>query len=61
MPRRSCGIPGCGCSRSMIFEAVEIAALWSGEPTARIRALLEEAQRYVTQQWPGLACGDKLA
>ena len=43
------------------FEAVEIAALWNGEPTPRIRALLEESQRYVAQQWPGLACGDKLA
>ena len=34
------------------FEAVEIAALWHGEPTPLIRALLEEAQRYVAQQWP---------
>ena len=42
------------------FEPVEIAALWSGEPTPRIRALLEEAQQYVAQQWPGRASSDRL-
>jgi DNA-binding transcriptional LysR family regulator len=42
------------------FEPVEVVALWSGEPTPRVRALLEEAQRYVAQQWPDWACADKL-
>ena len=42
------------------FEPVEIAALWSGEPTPRIRALLEEAQKYVAQQWPDRASSEKL-
>jgi len=42
------------------FEPVEIAALWSGEPTPRIRALLEEAQKYVAQQWPDRASSDQL-
>jgi hypothetical protein len=42
------------------FEPVEVVALWSGEPTPRVRALLEEAQRYVAQQWPDWACADQL-
>lgn len=37
------------------FEPVQIAALWQGEATPLIRAVLEEAQRYVAQQWPGPA------
>jgi len=35
------------------FDPVEIVALWNGEPTPLVRALLTEAQRYVTQHWPG--------
>jgi len=42
------------------FSAVEVAALWNDEPTPLVRAVLEEAQRYVTQQWPEWAGRDKL-
>ena len=42
------------------FDSVEIAALWSGELTPLVRALLEEAQRYVAQQWPDWMSRDKL-
>ena len=41
------------------FEPLEIAAMWSGEPSPLIRAVLEEAQRYVTQHWPEWAVGPK--
>ncbi len=34
------------------FDGIELAALWHGEPTPLIRAFLQEAQRYVAQQWP---------
>ncbi|MEO6993356.1 MAG: LysR substrate-binding domain-containing protein, partial [Lacunisphaera sp.] len=42
------------------FESLEIVALWSGELTPLVRALLEEAQRYVAQQWPDWGSKDKL-
>ena len=40
------------------FEAVEIAALWQGEPAPLIRAALVEMRRYVAQQWPDCAEAD---
>jgi DNA-binding transcriptional LysR family regulator len=43
------------------FAPVEVAALWHGKPTPLIRALLDEAVRYVAQQWPAWAHGDPLA
>ncbi len=42
------------------FEAVEIAALWNGETTPLIRAVLMEAQRYVAQLWPDWAMQDTM-
>ena len=43
------------------FEAMEIAALWQGEPAPLIRAVLVEMRRYVAQQWPDWAAADGLA
>lgn len=43
------------------FEALEIAALWKGELTPLIRLALEEAQRYVAQQWPEWAGRETLS
>ena len=34
------------------FEPLEMAALWHGEPTPLIRAVLEEGQRYIAKNWP---------
>ena len=42
------------------FEPVEIAALWNGETTPLIRAVLEEAQLNVARHWPDWAVRDKL-
>ena len=42
------------------FDAVEVAALWHGQPTPLIRAVLEEAQRYVRQAWPQWQCDGAL-
>ena len=42
------------------FESLEIAALWCGEPTPLVRAVLVEAKRYVTRQWPEWASAEKL-
>jgi DNA-binding transcriptional LysR family regulator len=42
------------------FPAVEMAALWNGEPTPLVRVVLEESQRYVAKHWPVLAVADKL-
>jgi DNA-binding transcriptional LysR family regulator len=42
------------------FDPVEVAALWHGEPTPLIRAVLEEGQRYVRQLWPQWQCDDTL-
>ena len=43
------------------FEPVELVALWHGEPTPLMRAVLEEIQRYVRESWPEAACADQLA
>jgi DNA-binding transcriptional LysR family regulator len=43
------------------FDPVEVVILWKGEPTSLHRAFLEEARRYVAQQWPGWACQEKPA
>ena len=43
------------------FDPIEVAALWHGEPTPLIRALLEEGQRYIRQTWPRWQCDDTLA
>lgn len=42
------------------FEPVEMAALWSGEPSPLVRVVLDEARRFVTQHWPELVVPDKL-
>jgi len=42
------------------FEPVEVVALWNGDLTPLLRAVLEEAQRYVSRQWPDWAVADKL-
>jgi DNA-binding transcriptional LysR family regulator len=42
------------------FEPLEIAALWRGELTPLIRAVLEEGQRYVRETWPEWRCDDVL-
>ena len=42
------------------FASLEIAALWSGEPSPLVSALLEEARRYVTKQWPAWAIHDQV-
>lgn len=38
------------------FDPVEVAVLWNGELTPLLQAVLEEAQRFVAQQWPDWAC-----
>ncbi|MCX6955597.1 MAG: LysR family transcriptional regulator [Verrucomicrobia bacterium] len=43
------------------FEPVELVALWHGEPTPLLRAVLEEIQRYVGESWPEAASADRLA
>ncbi len=43
------------------FMPVELVALWHGEPTPLLRAVLEEIQRYVRESWPEAACADRLA
>ena len=42
------------------FEPIEMAALWHGQPTPLIRAVLEEGQRYIRQAWPQWQCDDTL-
>ncbi len=42
------------------FELMEIAALWNGEPSPMVRALLEEGQRYIRELWPETASADTL-
>jgi DNA-binding transcriptional LysR family regulator len=41
------------------FEPVEIAALWSGEPTPLVQVVLDEARRFVAQHWPERAVADQ--
>jgi DNA-binding transcriptional LysR family regulator len=40
------------------FTPVEIAALWSGEPSPLVQVVLDEARRFVVQHWPGLVVRD---
>jgi DNA-binding transcriptional LysR family regulator len=40
------------------FEPLELAAMWHGEPTPLVRALLREIQAYVRTTWPAAAAGD---
>ncbi|MEI6106974.1 MAG: LysR family transcriptional regulator [Opitutae bacterium] len=42
------------------FDRLEFVALWSGDPTPIIRGALLAGQRYVAQQWPDWASGEKL-
>ena len=42
------------------FDPVEIVALWQGKPTVLIREVVAEAQTYIRQVWPQLACNEKL-
>jgi hypothetical protein len=42
------------------FDPLEMAALWSGEPSPLVRVVLEESQRFVAKHWPGLAVPDQL-
>jgi len=42
------------------FASLEIAALWSGEPSPLVSALLEESRRYVKRQWPAWAIHDQV-
>lgn len=41
------------------FGPVVLVALWHGEPTALIRLVVEESQRYVREMWPEWACRDE--
>lgn len=34
------------------FDRLELAAVWQGEPSPVVRALLDEMQRYTAQHWP---------
>ncbi len=42
------------------FPALEMVALWHGEPTPVIRRMLAESQRYIAQQWPSRASAGPL-
>ncbi|MDD2763048.1 MAG: LysR family transcriptional regulator [Opitutaceae bacterium] len=42
------------------FAPLEVGALWHGQPTPLIRAVLEESQRYVRQFWPQWQSDDAL-
>ena len=42
------------------FAEIELAALWHGEPTPLLRAVLTEMQSYVAKHWPQWRCEDKL-
>jgi DNA-binding transcriptional LysR family regulator len=42
------------------FPSLEIVALWSGEPSPLVHAVLAEAQIYVKQRWPEWASPDRL-
>ena len=42
------------------FEPMTMGALWRGEPTPVVRAVIEEAQRYTKTTWPEWAIVDKL-
>jgi DNA-binding transcriptional LysR family regulator len=38
------------------FAPLEVAAFWRGAPTPLIRAIIEEGQRYVRENWPQWQC-----
>lgn len=40
------------------FDPIEMAILWTGEPTPLVRVMLEESQRFVAKNWPDLAVTD---
>ena len=42
------------------FEPIEIAALWTGDPSPLVEVVLDEARRYVAQHWPTLAVREKM-
>ena len=42
------------------FDEVELAAMWHGEPTPLLRAVLGEMQGYVAKHWPQWKCEDQL-
>jgi DNA-binding transcriptional LysR family regulator len=42
------------------FAPLEVAAFWRGAPTPLIRAILDEGQRYLRENWPQWQCDDML-
>lgn len=42
------------------FAPIELAALWTGEPSPLLRSLLAEAQRYIRESWPTAALDGRL-
>jgi DNA-binding transcriptional LysR family regulator len=42
------------------FPPLEVAAFWRGAPTPLIRAIIEEGQRYVHENWPQWQCDETL-
>jgi DNA-binding transcriptional LysR family regulator len=42
------------------FDSLEIAALWTGEASSLVQAVLKESQRYVAERWPDWVVGEKL-
>ena len=42
------------------FDELEVAALWHGEPSPLVRAVLTEGRRYVRTTWPEFAYPDDL-
>lgn len=42
------------------FNLIELAAVWSGELTPLLRAVLGELQRHAAKHWPQARCDDKL-
>jgi len=43
------------------FEPMTMGALWRGEPSPLVAALLEMVRRYAAETWPEWACGEKAA
>jgi DNA-binding transcriptional LysR family regulator len=42
------------------FDPMVVGAIWRGEPSLLVRALVEEVQAYAKETWPEWACDDKL-
>lgn len=42
------------------FDPMGIGAVWRGEPSTLVRALIDEVQAYARETWPDLAVVDKL-